>query len=436
MYVARTFRMSAAAVAAVLTVGTVGATAAQARPARPGVVMDVAASVTPHTGSYTVHASWHAVAHATEYRASISRSGTVLASNNKLTDTSWNPTVTTGFGDVKLSVAAVVGHRKGKATTIVVHLPDVTAPTGTFVTSKDEASKIGTITQTALNDNAGTAGITRTFDWDDGTVVNLTPLDSSTEITHPYALMGRYAPKVTLTDASDNSVTYTLDAIVLGDVTAPDGPVAVSPSAAWTSFTRVAATPGTLSDDVSPQENIAVHVNWGDGTSSDSAGTATLHHVYASAGTYVVARTIKDEAGNPKVLPDSSVVVTDDTTAPRVRLTLPRAKHSVRAWKTLRGKATDAQTGVKSVRLKAVEKRGGSWFGYKATTRSWVKAATKARAFTRARAFTLKTDRISHRWNAKLAKLRKGTLVYKVQATNGVNHRSSTATHKASLTRA
>jgi hypothetical protein len=344
--------------------------------------------------------------------------------------------VTTGFGDVKLSVAAVVGHRKGRATTLVVHLPDVTAPSGTFVTSKDEPTKLGIITQTALSDNAGTAGITRTFDWDDSTpAVTLTSSDSSTEITHTYTSFGRYVPKVTLTDASDNSVTYTLSAIVLGDVTAPTGSVAVSPSAAWASFTHVVATPSALSDDASPSDNIAVHVSWGDGTSSDSAGTATLDHVYASAGTYVVARTITDEAGNPKALPDSSVVVTADITGPRVKLTLPRAKHSVKAWRTLRGKATDAQTGVKSVRLKAVEKRGGHWFGYKAGTRTWVKAGSKAKAFSRARAFTLTTN-AKHQWAAKVAKLRKGTLVYKVRAADQVHNLSKTVTHQASLTRA
>jgi hypothetical protein len=155
--------------------------------------------------------------------------------------------------------------------------------------------------------------------------------------------------------------------------------------------------------------------------------------VYAKPTTRTPIVTITDEAHRSAQVPTSEVVVTADTTGPRVKLTLPRAKHSVKAWKTLRGKATDAQTGVKSVRLKAVEKRGGSWFGYKAATHTWVKARSKAKAFSRAGAFTLKAN-ARHQWTAKVAKLRKGTLVYKVRATDQV-HNTSGVTHKARLTR-
>ena len=144
--------------------------------------------------------------------------------------------------------------------------------------------------------------------------------------------------------------------------------------------------------------------------------------------------TLTDEAGNAASVSTSAVVVTADTHGPNVKLTLPKAKHSVKAWKTLRGTATDAETGVASVWLKAVQKRGAAWYAFKATTHTWVKAATKAKAFTKATAFTRTTD-TQHRWTAKLTKLRRGTLVYKVRATDMVGNRSTTLTHSAKLTR-
>jgi 5'-nucleotidase len=296
-----------------------------------------------------------------------------------------------------------------------------------------DATKVGTITQMALDDDSGAAGVTRTVDWGDGT--SAVTWTSGATIDHTYAAVGRYVPTVTLRDAADNSVEYTLDAIVLGDVMAPTGSVAVSPSTAWTSFTHVVATPSALSDDVSPQGMVRVHVAWGDGTSTDSTGAAALDHVYAAAGTYDVATTITDEAGNPTDLPASSVTVSDDTVGPKVTLTLPAKKHSVQAWKTLRGKATDAQTGVKSVSLKAVEKRGAAWYGYNASTKKWVKASSKAKAFSRSVAFSLSTT-ARNRWRATLAGLRKGTLVYKVKAVDQVGNTSGTVSHKTKLTRA
>jgi hypothetical protein len=131
----------------------------------------------------------------------------------------------------------------------------------------------------------------------------------------------------------------------------------------------------------------------------------------------------------------TAITVKADTVAPLVRLLLPKAKHSVKAFTTLRGKATDTNgTGVKVVSLRAVEKRGTAWYGYQATTKRWVKAATMARAFAKSRAFSLHTSSTSA-WAGKLAGLRKGTLVYKVRATDNVGNASATVTHKASLTR-
>ena len=106
-----------------------------------------------------------------------------------------------------------------------------------------------------------------------------------------------------------------------------------------------------------------------------------------------------------------------------MRLLLPKAKHSVKAWRTLRGKATDtAGTGVKFVQLRAVEKRGTSWYAYKTTTKTWVRATTKAKAFAKSGTLTMHTS-ATHLWAGKLVGLRKGTLVYRVKATDNGRQR-------------
>ena len=86
-----------------------------------------------------------------------------------------------------------------------------------------------------------------------------------------------------------------------------------------------------------------------------------------------------------------------------MKLTLPKPKHSVKAWRTLRGKATDAGTGVKSVWLKAV-KRGATWFGYNAVRLGQDK--DEGEGFL-PRQGVRPDDQRQHQWAAKLAKLRR-----------------------------
>lgn len=433
MYVARMFRVSAAAVAAVLAVGTLGATAAEAGPNKPGGITGLAATVTAHENeTYDVDASWNAAARATSYRVALTQGGATLKSAT-VTATSWSPTVTATPGNATLTVRALNGHRPGRPSSISVPLADVTAPKGSYSSSWDNNTGDATITQDSLTDNAPVSGVTRTVDWNDGS--GSVDWPTGTTIDHTYPLTEkRYVPTVTLKDAALNARVVDVPAIVINDDEAPTGTFANETATAWAAYTKVKVSQSDINDNWTPDALVARSVDWGDGTTSTWASGLAIKHVYPVAGSYTPVVTITDEAHNSTVVPTSEVVVTADTTGPTVKLTLPRAKHSVRAWKTLRGKATDTQTGVKRVWLKAVEKRGGTWFGYNAATHTWLKAATKAKAFSRSKAFRLKTDD-RHRWAAKLAKLRKGILVYKVRAIDQVKNRSVTLTHRARLTK-
>ena len=132
----------------------------------------------------------------------------------------------------------------------------------------------------------------------------------------------------------------------------------------------------------------------------------------------------------------TAVTVTTDTVKPVVRLTLPRRRLAyVATWKTLKGMATDtAGTGVVRVEVRAVQKRGTAWYAFKPTTRTWVKTASKARAFAKAGVRKV-VPTATGSWAAALPRLRKGTLVYKVVAVDLAANRSATVTRRQRLTR-
>jgi hypothetical protein len=433
MQALRSFTMPSIVLAAALAVGTVGAgtaTAAAGKPAPAPTGLSASASGN-QDGSFDATTSWNAVANATSYRVAITMGGTTLASKT-VTAVQWSPHFTGAPGNATLSVRAVIGKKPGRTATKGFVLPDVVAPNGSYSSSWTNSNGHATITQDSLTDNSPLSGVTRTVDWGDGTVVGW---PTGTTINHTYPLTAmRYTPTVTLEDAATNSRVVDVPAIVIDDTSAPTGTFSNDTATAWAKWTKVTVSQSAINDDWTPANLIARTVDWKDGTTSTWTAGTTISHVYATAGSYAPEVTIADEAHNTTTYPLSSVVVSLDTVAPTVKLTLPRAKHSVKAWRTLRGKATDAQTGVKSVSVKAVEKRLGHWFGYNAKTHRWVKAATKAKAFAASKAVVVKTDS-SNRWAAALRRLAKGTLAYRVVAVDHVGNHSVTVSHTATLTK-
>jgi 5'-nucleotidase len=435
MHVLRTIRMSAAVLAATLTVGALGTGVAEAARPLPKPT-GLTGVVTPHAnGTYNVAATWNVSAAATSYRVALIKGGTTLASTT-VTDNAWSPTVTATPGSASLSVRAVAGRKPGRAATISVALPDATAPTGSYGSEWQNDTGFATITETALADNSGVAGITRVVNWNDPTAPGTDVWTSgSTTLSHTYPQTeARYVPTVTLEDAAGNVRVVDVPAIVIKDVAAPTGTFTNATATAWAKFTRVTVSQSAIGDNWTPDNLIVRTVSWGDGTTSAWTGAGPAKHVYATAGTYTPTVTLTDEAGNMSpAIGTSAVVVSADTVGPKVTVAKAKPRHSVKAWRTLRGTATDAATGVQSVKVKAVEKRGTSWFGYNAVTAKWVKAATKAKAFAKSRAI-VRTTNAQHRWTAKLVGLRKGHLVAKVWATDHVQNRSVVLIRKASLT--
>jgi hypothetical protein len=221
---------------------------------------------------------------------------------------------------------------------------------------------------------------------------------------------------------------------VAPDTQAPTGTFTTDRATGWAEVTRVRVVQSALHDNVTPDNRIDRSVSWGDGTTTDWSSGTTVSHVYRTAGIYTPLVTLTDDAGNSSApLPTATVTVKRDSLAPVVKLRLPGHRHSVDAWRTLRGTATDAGTGVANVAVRVVQKRGTSWYGYNARTHHWVKAASRTKAFGRSAVLRVKANR-RHLWAAAPAHLRRGVLVYRVWATDRAGNRSATVTHRASLT--
>ena len=239
---------------------------------------------------------------------------------------------------------------------------------------------------------------------------------------------------VTLTDGNGNDVTYTLAAAV-NDLSAPTGTFAVSPATGYARWTTVTLTQQAIGDNLSAEADIARSVDWGEGPAEPWTSGTTLTHTYDAAGTYDPTVTLTDEANNASApLATSAVTVTADTVKPVVRLRLPTTnKQSVSKWTTLRGRATDGQTGVRNVRVKVVEKRHGTWYAYRADTGRWATAASQRAAWKKATLSTVTPN--GRRWSVPVKRLRVGLLVYRAAARDNVGNSSAWRTHQQLLTR-
>lgn len=425
------------AAALVLPIMGVAAPAVAKPPVKAGTPTNLTLSVTHPDENFAVAGTWGAATNATRYAVSLTnQAGTVLASAS-VTATSWTAATNAPDGSsVTMHVTAYNGTRKGGTASNSVLLPDVTAPTAAYAVSH-VPERVGadvTVTSSQLSDNLTPVGsIVQTIDWGDGTAPQAwNPLTPS--INHVYPDQERrYEAFVTLKDQAQNTRTYPL-VIVVNDVASPIGTFAVGSTYAWAQWTKVALSESGVADNLTPGSKVTRVVSWGDGQQDSWTGSGAPTHVYAAAGTYQPTVTLTDEAGNASpALPAQSVVVRADTGNPTVKLTPPsRRKAAVRSWRTLKGTAADAETGVRNVTVVAIQKRATGWFAYRATANKWVKAASKGKAWGKAVAASVPT---AGPWSVRLVALRKGKLLYKARAFDNVGNASALASKRAILTK-
>ena len=440
MFVPRFHAAGLVAVAA-LAVGlaVVPTDAADASP-RLGPVSGLTATVDGSGNAYDVTATWAVTTAATSYRTSLVSNGTVLAKGTVPQPTgsdtaSWTGHVALPAGTgVTVKVVAVAGKRPGRAASYTLTLPDRTAPVGSY--RVDVTDRTAVLTELSVTDDVtDSAAVVRSVDWGDGTAP--AAFAAGEQPSHTYPGTGLWHPTVTLSDTAvpANTATYRAGTVVIGDDQAPTGSFSAAPGTAWATLTRVTLTQLDLSDGAfSAPSDIARTVAWGDGTDDPwPAGTTTITHRYAAAGDFVPVVHLVDEAGNAADVGSSTVVVKVDATAPRVTITRPHRPRAVRSWSTLRGTARDGVgTGVRVVKVRVVEKRGRTWYAYRAPSRTWVRGgATKAAALHRAR--PARAHLSGTRWTSTVRGLRKGVLVVSVRAVDRVGNASRPASVRQSL---
>jgi hypothetical protein len=146
--------------------------------------------------------------------------------------------------------------------------------------------------------------------------------------------------------------------------------------------------------------------------------------------------TLTDASGNRATFSTAPVVVRADTAAPVAGLSRPaKAKRvSAAAWRTLRGRVSDAGTGVSFVNVRVVEKRRGAWYAYRPASHTWVKAATRAAALRKSRAGRALIGGTTQ-WSLRLVGAHKGTLLVRLVAGDHVGNTSRLLTYSQRLTR-
>ncbi|GGD25665.1 DUF11 domain-containing protein [Nocardioides daphniae] len=135
---------------------------------------------------------------------------------------------------------------------------------------------------------------------------------------------------------------------------------------------------------------------------------------------------------SPTGSPTASPAPAPDRTAPKLDVLLPKCGsrkgkkcrdhlRSPAAWATVNGVASDSDSGVAGVSLRAVQKRGKHWYAFNG--RGWSRQKTRAAAESRAKALpaTLKGTR----WAVKLKGLRAGTLVLNAVAHDRSGNRAT-----------
>ena len=298
-------RLAALGTAASLTL--VAGPALAAKPVKPGAVSNLTFTVA--APAYHLASTWSAGKNATAYQVRLSNAAGTVLDNEQVSTLSWSfdvPTSKAPLGStLRLSVTSLNGKQKSAAVSRSLVMPDVTAPSGTY--SATSSGHVATLTQDSLADDSGTAGVTRSVHWGDGTAA--TSWASGSTIQHRYAAKGSYDGFVRLRDAAGNTydAPFTVD---IQDSTPPTGGTYTSSSAVYQGTITQLSAPVDDFDGADVQRS----VSWGDGSNDTvwAPGTGTVSHPFKAQGTYDAVVHVSDSSGNttdvkvPVVIKDST----------------------------------------------------------------------------------------------------------------------------------
>jgi hypothetical protein len=210
---------------------------------------------------------------------------------------------------------------------LVLSLTLVTTALGSVMSTAAAApSKIGSVLNLTVSAGAAPSGGYRvTATWD--------PLARATAYVVKLTLDGRTISSSRISDTSwGDTVAAPAGTLATVTVTALDGRRRGKPASASTTLPDVTGPNGTyelaisdmtatvtetaLSDDVTPRDQVARSIDWGDEGGFETYPTgAVVEHTYAELGRYVPRVRLRDAAGNTTTLTLRAVVL-GDTVAP------------------------------------------------------------------------------------------------------------------------
>ncbi|MEU4239253.1 hypothetical protein [Actinoplanes sp. NPDC026619] len=275
--------------------------------------------------------------------------------------------------------------------------PENTAPTASYTLDSGAiwAGQRVTLTESGLTDDTtAPAAITRSVNWGDGS--------TDAGLTHTYASTGSYPVKVTLNDGTlDGAGVFTTGSTV--NVTASPGVYAWQQPTIYTYPGY--QEQGTMFAAALPA-NTRAWTAWTDGETSLLANNSstTIRHWFGT-GTWTPQITLQNGQGKATPRPAAPLTVLNDTTAPTASLTIPSSPNKASSWSTLRGRATDSESGIDVVGVQIWKWTSSTQWYYNFDNRTWVKdtgqnlpAAAQAQRPTDA----------SGNWTAPVAGLGKG----------------------------
>jgi PKD repeat protein len=258
---------------------------------------------------------------------------------------------------------------------------------------------------------------------------------TSSNPSHTFDKPGTYTVSLTVSNAAGSDISTTVITAKDPDDKPPSGSFTVAPGTGWAKLSSVTLTQTSIGDNVTPPGSVRRAVDWKDGKGPVAWATGTTTtHVYGAAGSFTPTVTLTDLAGNSATVSTTPVTISADTAAPVVAVQRPGHRSSATAWRVLKGHATDgAGTGLATVRVRAIERRGAVWYAYRARTHSWVRAGSRAAALRKTGAGRAVIAG-STQWSYRLPGVRRGSLVVRLVARDKVGNTSRVLSYSQLLT--
>ncbi|GAA2647706.1 PKD domain-containing protein [Paractinoplanes durhamensis] len=243
--------------------------------------------------------------------------------------------------------------------------PENAAPTASYALDSTAiwAGQQVTLTESGLTDDTtAPEAITRSVNWGDGS--------TGSTLTHKYALGGPYQVTVTLNDGTlDGPGVFTTGSTVT--VTTSPGTYAwqKSPIYVYPDYQEQ----GTMLATGLPTST-RVWTSWTDGETSllNNGTSATVGHWFGE-GPHTPQITLQNGQGKATARNADTLTVLPDTTRPVASLTVPASPNKAASWATVRGKASDSESGVDVVGVQLYRWTATTDYYYNFTTKAWVK---------------------------------------------------------------